>query len=94
MSGEGYPHGLKGKEIPLVGRIISIADVFDALTIERPYKHAWDVKQAKEYMLRESGKHFEARFVELFFAPETFQKVLKIKRQYSESVAQLTSPEK
>ena len=64
--GSGYPRGLKGKSIPLVGRIVAIADVFDALTSERPYKPAWSEVEAVEFLRRESGRHFEPRLVELF----------------------------
>lgn len=64
--GSGYPAGLKGEEIPLCGRIVAIADVFDALTSVRPYKRAWTVEQACEHLRAQSGLHFEPRLVDLF----------------------------
>lgn len=64
--GSGYPRGLRGEAIPLVGRIVAIADVFDALTSERPYKKAWPESEAIEYLRREAGRHFDPRLVELF----------------------------
>jgi putative two-component system response regulator len=48
--GTGYPYGLHGCEIPKCGRIVAVADVFDALTHERPYKRAWPVEQVVEEM--------------------------------------------
>ncbi|MES9964523.1 MAG: two-component system response regulator [Candidatus Sedimenticola sp. 20ELBAFRAG] len=67
-NGSGYPHGLAGENIPLVGRIVAIADVFDALTSIRPYKDAWPVDKAVEWMKSESGQHFDPDLVEKFFA--------------------------
>jgi two-component system, response regulator RpfG len=61
--GLGYPYGLKGNEIPLSARIVAIADVLDALTSIRPYKDAWPMEQAFEYLLNESGKHFDPDLV-------------------------------
>ena len=66
--GSGYPRGLVGEQIPLVGRIVSIADVFDALTSERPYKHAWPVQEAVDFLKQQSGSQFDPRLVELFLA--------------------------
>lgn len=66
--GSGYPRGLKGEEIPLDARIFAVADVFDALTSERPYLPAWSRKKALEYIRTESGKHFAPRIVEIFFS--------------------------
>jgi response regulator RpfG family c-di-GMP phosphodiesterase len=70
--GSGYPRGLAGEEIPLVGRICAICDVFDALTSNRPYKDAWPMDAALEEIRSQSGQHFDPRLVELFleFAPE------------------------
>lgn len=70
--GEGYPRGLTGESIPLVGRIVAVADVFDSLTHERPYKGAWSVKDTLEEMQACSGTQFDPRMVEamLRIAPE------------------------
>jgi two-component system, response regulator RpfG len=59
FDGTGYPQSLKGTEIPLAARIVAIADVFDALTSVRPYKEAWSIDKALEYIRNESGKHFD-----------------------------------
>ena len=64
--GSGYPHGLKGDQIPLVGRITAIADVFDALTSERPYKKAWSEDEALNFLHEQKGRHFDPQLVELF----------------------------
>lgn len=57
--GTGYPNKLKGKDIPIEGRIAAICDVFDALTSERPYKQAWPVDKAVAHIKEQSGKHFD-----------------------------------
>ena len=64
--GSGYPNGLKGDQIPLVGRITAIADVFDALTSERPYKKAWSEDEALNFLHEQKGRHFDPQLVELF----------------------------
>jgi PAS domain S-box-containing protein len=64
--GTGYPRGLKGEEIPLVARIFAIADVWDALCSDRPYRQAWTPEAARAYILAQSGSHFEPRVVEAF----------------------------
>jgi len=61
--GSGYPKGISGKDIPLSARIAAIADVFDALTSERPYKKAWSVTDAVQLIESESGKHFDPEVV-------------------------------
>lgn len=65
-NGEGYPHRLKGLEIPLSARITAIADVYDALTSERPYKKAWTHEKAFEEIVNCSGSHFEPELVDAF----------------------------
>ncbi len=62
--GMGYPYSLKGNDIPLSARIVAIADVFDALTSVRPYKEAWSIDKALEYINNESGKHFDPDLVD------------------------------
>jgi putative two-component system response regulator len=57
--GGGYPRGLAGEAIPLVGRIVAVADVFDALTSVRPYKQAWSMDAARQFLLDNSGSHFD-----------------------------------
>ena len=64
--GAGYPNGLAGEEIPLPGRIAAVADVFDALTHERPYKRAWDVDEAVAEIREGSGSQFDPAVVEVF----------------------------
>lgn len=62
-NGSGYPNGLVGKDIPLSARVIALADVFDALTSERPYKKAWSIEKAAELIKQESGEHFDPDLV-------------------------------
>lgn len=64
--GSGYPHGLKGKDIPVSARIIAIADVFDALTSKRPYKEAWSEQKALQLIKDEAGSHFDPDLVDKF----------------------------
>ncbi len=64
--GQGYPNRLKGEEIPLVGRIVAVADVYDALITERPYKRAVPPDQARDIVASESGRHFDPGIVEAF----------------------------
>lgn len=64
--GSGYPNGLAGEGIPLVGRIVAVADVFDALTHNRPYKSAWPVEQAVARVRRAAGTQFDPRVVAAF----------------------------
>lgn len=66
--GTGYPKGLKGNEIPLYGRIVALADVFDALTSERVYKNSWTLEQAIDYIREQSGTHFDPKIVDVFLA--------------------------
>jgi putative two-component system response regulator len=62
--GGGYPHGLAGEAIPLYGRIVAVADVFDALTSARPYKIGWELSRAVAHMRAGAGSHFDPRCVE------------------------------
>lgn len=66
FDGRGYPCQLVGEEIPLEGRILSVVDVFDALTHERPYKKAWSIAEALAEIARQSGQQFDPRVVEAF----------------------------
>ncbi len=66
--GTGYPKGLKGSAIPIAGRIVALADTFDALTTKRPYKEAWSFNEGVEYVKNERGKHFDPAIVDAFFS--------------------------
>jgi putative two-component system response regulator len=68
FDGSGYPYGLKGRDIPLFGRIAAVADVFDALTSKRPYKKAWSLEEACRYLENGRGNHFDPLCVEAFLA--------------------------
>ncbi|WP_445937373.1 response regulator [Pseudomonas sp.] len=80
--GSGYPNGLSGEDIPLEGRIVAIADVFDALTSVRPYKAAWSVEDAVRLLQEESGRHFDPQLVELFI--QQLPAILEIKERWAE----------
>ncbi|MGK2946947.1 MAG: HD domain-containing phosphohydrolase [Acidimicrobiales bacterium] len=67
VDGSGYPNGTPGDDIPVEGRIVAIADVFDALTSQRRYKRALTIDEAREVMERERGAHFDAHLLDLFF---------------------------
>lgn len=79
--GTGYPYGLKGEEISIEGRIVTIADVFDALTSKRPYKKAWSVEEALDLLKDEAGKHFDPQLVDLFIGQ--IDSIIEIKNTYT-----------
>ncbi|MDR1084870.1 MAG: two-component system response regulator [Deltaproteobacteria bacterium] len=66
FDGSGYPNGLKGRDIPLAGRIVAVADVFDALMSRRPYKKAFTMEQALTIILEGRGRHFDPEVVDIF----------------------------
>ena len=66
--GSGYPRGLSGENIHIYGRIVALADVFDALTHKRAYKESWSIEDAATYITDNKGKHFDPYLVELFEA--------------------------
>lgn len=80
--GSGYPRGIGGAEIPVEARIIAIADVFDALTSERPYKKAWPLEEAVQLLREQSGRHFDPELVELFLGQ--LPAILEIKERWAE----------
>ncbi|NNG25244.1 response regulator [Telluria aromaticivorans] len=81
--GSGYPHGLRGDEIPLVGRIVAIADVFDALTSKRPYKKAWTEEDALAFLREQRGRHFDPALVDLFL--EQIDAVRTVQQRWAEA---------
>lgn len=68
FDGKGYPNHLKGEDIPLIARVVSVADVFDALVSERPYKHAWPEAEALNYIQQQSGTQFDPDCVAAFIS--------------------------
>ena len=61
--GTGYPHGLKGEQIPLAARIFAVVDVWDALRSDRPYRTAWPENKVREYIRSQAGTHFDPQVV-------------------------------
>ncbi len=85
FDGSGYPNQLKGYDIPLSARIVAIADVFDALTSERPYKEAWSIDAALDFLQEKSGQYFDPDLVPAFVAcREQIQKVIEQYRDQDE----------
>jgi putative two-component system response regulator len=82
FDGSGYPEGLKGEDIPIFSRIVAVADVFDALTSERPYKKAWEVEAAVDFLKAGSGSHFDPACVSAFL--NAWDDVLEVRARYSE----------
>lgn len=82
FDGSGYPNGLQGDSIPIFSRIVAVADVFDALTSERPYKKAWPLEQAVEHLKSNAGTHFDPACVDAFLAQ--WSAVLEIRQRFTE----------
>ena len=80
FDGSGYPHAIGGEVIPLAARICAIADVFDALTSERPYKKAWELQRAADFLREGAGSHFDPACVEVFLAG--WHEVLEIRNRF------------
>ena len=80
FDGSGYPYRVLGDAIPLFGRIVAVADVFDALTSARPYKPAWSLDAAADYLREHSGRHFDPVCVDAFFS--VWDDVLAVHSQY------------
>ena len=80
--GSGYPNGEKGAQIPIAGRIVAIADVFDALTSKRPYKEAFPIEASLAIVRQGKGSHFDPEVADAFFSIQ--DEILDIKKQYGE----------
>jgi putative two-component system response regulator len=89
--GSGYPQGLKGDNIPLEGRIVAIADVFDALISVRPYKPAFSVESALESMDAATGSHFDPALIRAF--KKALPEILRVKEIYADEFGALTDLE-
>ncbi|WP_020483044.1 response regulator [Methylomonas sp. MK1] len=83
--GSGYPEGLVGESIPESARIAALVDVFDALTMKRPYKEAWPVEQAMATIQAESGSHFQPAMIEVFVS--ILPEILAIQAKWAEREA-------
>jgi len=81
-NGSGYPNKLKGEDIPLAGRIVALADVFDALTSKRPYKKAWPLDQAKDEIIKDAGTHFDPNLADVFVS--CFDEITDVYEEYQE----------
>jgi HD-GYP domain-containing protein (c-di-GMP phosphodiesterase class II) len=88
--GSGYPLGIKGEKIPVEGRIVALADVFDALTSRRCYKPAFSMQETLSIIKESSGKHFDPKCVEAFFL--ALPKIVIVMEEYMDRQEQL-SPE-
>ncbi|KJV34342.1 chemotaxis protein CheY [Aquitalea magnusonii] len=84
--GSGYPFGLRGEAIPLAGRIVTIADVFDALLSARPYKKALPLEEALDYMYGQSGAHFDPQLIAAF--RKALPEILRIRANYADDEGQ------
>ena len=82
FDGSGYPKQLKGEDIPIEGRIVALADVFDALTSVRPYKDAWSIESAMAYIDGEKGKHFDPQLVDIF--QQQIEQIVAIKERWKD----------
>jgi len=78
--GTGYPRALKEADIPLIGRIVTVADVFDALISHRPYKEPWKIETAYKYVVEKAGTQFDPRIIECFVS--VFPEIVKIAEEY------------
>ncbi len=84
--GTGYPEGLAGEDIPESARIVAIADVFDALTMKRPYKKAWSDEEAFDHLQEGAGKHFDPHLVACFISIK--QEILDTKAYWNQLEAE------
>jgi len=82
FDGSGYPNGISGKDIPLVARIVAVADVYDALISPRPYKSAWTTDDAEDYLHKHAGSQFDPICVEAFF--ERLETITQIHKTFSD----------
>jgi response regulator RpfG family c-di-GMP phosphodiesterase len=81
--GSGYPRGLKGKEIPVAGRIVAVADYFDALISKRVYKDAWSIEKVLNVLRKRQGTYFDPTCVDALFA--SLEEILEIKDKYPDA---------
>ncbi|MGA1845215.1 MAG: HD-GYP domain-containing protein [bacterium] len=92
--GSGYPKGLKGEEIPLSARIVALADVYDAITSDRPYKRAFTHEKSVEIILNDRGTHFDPDVVDAFYARRSDFNMIRIKSQAGRPLREDDEPRK
>jgi putative two-component system response regulator len=85
FDGSGYPNGLVGEAIPIFSRIVAVADVFDALTSERPYKKAWSLERAAEHIKASAGIHFDPECVNTLFS--RWDEALEIRHRFGDAAS-------
>lgn len=83
FDGSGYPKGLQGENIPLSGRIVAIADVYDALSSARPYKEPWSFEKTIDFLISQKNKHFDPKLIDAFVARQ--EEIREISKQYSDN---------
>jgi len=84
FDGSGYPRGLAGEDIPIFGRIVAVADVFDALTSERPYKRVWSLEDAALNLEEGRGKHFDPDCVDAFLG--MWSEMIEIRQRFQDEL--------
>ena len=85
--GNGYPKKLKGEDIPLVGRICGLCDVFDALLTRRPYKEAWTLDQTLDTISHDKGRHFDPALVKYFL--KILPQITQIRKKFTDPVLEV-----
>jgi putative two-component system response regulator len=83
FDGSGYPNGISGEDIPIFSRIVAVADVFDALTSERPYKKAWEVEAAVDFLNDGAGSHFDPQCVKAFL--NAWDDIVAVRARFNEN---------
>ncbi len=78
--GTGYPNRIKASDIPIEAKIVAIADVFDALVSQRPYKEAWSIEEATKLLIKEKNKHFDPNLVDIFI--QNIQNIKEINQKF------------
>ena len=86
--GSGYPNGMAGEAIPITGRMVALADVFDALTSDRPYKKAWTVTASMDYISEQKGKHFDPVLADEFLS--IVPQLLEVRDRYLDAHGEIT----
>lgn len=89
FDGKGYPQGLSGKAIPIEARVAAVADVFDALQSERPYKKAWSMDRTIEYMRAQRGIHFDPDCIDVFLS--NLDTVISIQNTFIDDAVEFNS---